>query len=198
MATPEMQPLKKTSRSSTAHRDWSKVEAGTELILQGLGVNLNDRNYIDTPTRYMKALQEMFEPPDSEWAVFPEEYSDFILLKGHELWSLCPHHLFPVRFHVSIAYIPDGQVLGLSKLARLLHDCNRGPLLQEAFTKAVLDKVYEICRGVKGAACLVEGVHGCLKIRGVKSDAEFTTYKLRGDFISNPSLEARFFELARR
>lgn len=180
------------------HRDWSKVEEGVELILHGLGVDIKDRNYVDTPERYMKALREMFEPPTSEWNAFEEEYSDFILLRGHEMWSLCPHHLFPVRFRVSLAYIPGGNVLGLSKLARLMHDCNRRPLLQEGFTKMAIDKVYEVCKGVQGAACLVEGKHGCLAIRGVKSDAEFTTYKLRGAFETNQQLENRFFELARR
>src|SRR5216684_6646410 len=104
------------------------VEKGVELILKGLDVNRNDHNYTDTPERYARALQEMFTPEDTEWATFHEEYSEFILLRGHKMWSLCPHHLFPVKFKVSLAYVPNGEVLGLSKLARLLHECNNGPL----------------------------------------------------------------------
>jgi GTP cyclohydrolase IA len=174
------------------------VEQGVSLILRGLGIDRNDHNYTDTPERYARALNEMFNQPETEWATFEETYSDFILLRGHRMWSLCPHHLLPVHFKVSLAYIPNGQVLGLSKLARLLYDCNSGPLLQEAFTKRAIDKIHAICDGVRGAACLVEGEHSCLSMRGVRSSADFVTYRLDGLFNEDKDLERRFFELARR
>lgn len=174
------------------------IENGVALILKGLGVDPNDHNYLDTPERYAKALEEMFCGQDTEWATFTEEYTDFILLRGHRMWSLCPHHLFPVKFTVSLAYIPDGSVLGLSKLARLLDDCNSGPLLQEAFTKRAIDRVHGICPRVQGVACFVEGEHGCLSMRGVRSSADFVTYRLDGLFSTDKDLERRFFELCRR
>jgi GTP cyclohydrolase I len=174
------------------------IEKGCELVLKGLGASLHDPNFRDTPERYAKALTEMFEAEDTDWATFEEKYTDFILLRNHKLYSLCPHHLLPVRFYVSLAYIPNGHVLGLSKLARLLHECNSGPLLQEAFTKQVLEKIYEICPGVMGAACLIEGTHGCLEMRGIRSDAHFVTYKLKGVFEENSGLEDRFFKLCTR
>jgi GTP cyclohydrolase I len=175
-----------------------KIEKGVTLILQGLGVDLNDHNYTDTPERYARAVIEMFQPPETEWATFHEEFSDFILLRGHKMWSLCPHHLLPVHFEVSLAYVPGGSVLGLSKLARLLHECNDGPLLQERFTKIATDKVAKVCPGVQGAACLIHGVHSCLSMRGVKSVADFVTYRLSGVFQEDKDLERRFFELVRR
>lgn len=174
------------------------VEKGVTLILQGLAVDPRDHNYTDTPERYAKALYEMFNPTETDWATFEEDFSDFILLRGHEMYSLCPHHLFPVRFNVSLAYIPNGHVLGLSKLARLLHECNRGPLLQEAFTKLAITKVHEVCKGVQGVACFIQGEHGCLSMRGVKSPADFVTYRLNGAFANDKDLERRFFELVRR
>ena len=178
--------------------DQHKLEKGAALILEGLGADRrHDRNFQETPERYARALMEMFTPKETEWATFPEEYNDFILLRDHRLYSLCPHHLFPVKLFVSIAYIPDRNVLGLSKLARLLHECNRGPLLQERFTKDVLEFLTRICKGVKGAACLVEGKHGCLEMRGLRSDAHFLTYKFTGEFLENEKLQDRFFALCK-
>jgi len=175
-----------------------KLEQGAALILDGLGVDRKgDRNFADTPERYAKALMELFRPPSTEWASFPEEYNDFILLRDHRMYSLCPHHMFPVKLFVSIAYIPDGHVLGLSKLARLTQECNKGPLLQEKFTKDVLSFLTRICKGVKGAACLVEGKHGCLEMRGAKSDAHFLTYKFQGEFLENVHLQDRFLALCK-
>jgi GTP cyclohydrolase I len=176
--------------------DLGKIESGVELILRGLECDLSDPNFLDTPSRVARFYAEMFATKDNGWATFPEAYTEFILLRGHRMWSLCPHHLLPVRFDVSLAYIPGGDVLGLSKLARLLDEANTGPLLQEKFTKDVIDAINTICRGVQGCAVLVEGQHGCTLIRGVKSNAEFVTYRLDGIFKTSPELEDRFFMLA--
>lgn len=178
--------------------DSSKIERGVELILQGIGVDLSDRNFIETPERVARFYNEMFNSKETQYATFPEKYSDFVLLHGHRMYSLCPHHLLPVEFTVSLAYIPDGHVLGLSKLARLLDECNNGPLLQEKFTTTALSLLKDNCPSIRGAACLIEGVHGCTRIRGVRSDGRFITYKLDGLFVEDPSLEDRFFTLARR
>ena len=170
-----------------------KLEKGAALILEGLGVDrANDRNYQDTPERYARALMEMFAPLETEWAVFPEEFSDFVLLRDHLLYSLCPHHLLPVKLYVSLAYIPNGRVLGLSKLARITQACNSGPVLQESFTQSVVDKIGKLVKGIKGAACLVEGRHGCMEMRGVKSHGHLLTYKFSGEFLKDPSLQERF------
>lgn len=172
-----------------------QIETGMALILRGLGIDQKDHNYTDTPERYAKALMEMFQPKETEWATFEEDFSDFILLRGHKLWSLCPHHMLPVHLEVSIAYMPSGKVLGISKLARLLDECNNGPVLQERFTKLVIDKISEICPGLKGAACSITGVHSCMAMRGVKSQGDLVTWKLSGAFQEQESLANRFFTL---
>lgn len=174
-----------------------KIEHGVELILQGLGVDLKDRNFLETPERVARFYAEMFQPKEREWATFPEAFNDFILLRGHTLHTLCPHHLLPVDLRVSIAYIPAGHVLGLSKLARVLDECNTAPVLQEKFTKDCLRSLLDVCPNVQGAACLVEGRHDCTRIRGVRSEASFITYKLDGRFLTEPELEKRFFDLCR-
>lgn len=176
----------------------SKIERGVSLILEGIGVDLRDRNFLETPERVARFYQEMFGRKEQEWATFPEEFTDFVLLRDHLMYSLCPHHLLPVEFNVSVAYVPNGEVLGLSKLARVLEECNSRPLLQERFTKDVTTKIDDICKGTLGAACLIEGVHGCTKIRGVRTGAKFITYHLEGVFKEDPTMEKRFFELVRR
>lgn len=161
-------------------------------------MDLRDRNFLETPERVARFYVEMFQPKEHEWATFPEDYNDFVLLKNHRVYSLCPHHLLPVELDISIAYVPDGNVLGLSKLARLLDECNSGPLLQERFTKEVTERLKGLCPGIRGAACLIEGVHGCTKIRGVRTEAKFVTYHLEGLFKEDPGMEERFFQLTRR
>ena len=175
--------------------DHSLIEKGVRSILKGLDCDTKDRNYAETPERYARALEEMFTTKQTEWATFEESYSDFILLRRHSLWSLCPHHLFPVKLDVSVAYIPNGKVLGLSKLARVLHECNPGPILQEAFTRNVCDRIDEISERNYGTACLVVGNHGCMQIRGVKTGGDVVTYHLTGDFIAKPYIQDRFFQL---
>lgn len=176
----------------------SLVEKGVQLILKGLDCDTKDRNFAETPERYARALEELFTPKQTEWATFSESYSDFILLRGHVLWSLCPHHLLPVRMEVSVAYIPNGEVLGLSKLARVLHECNPGPILQEAFTRQVVERIDDITGDNHGAACLVQGTHDCMQIRGVKTNGDVVTYKLTRDFLDKPHVQDRFFQLTGR
>lgn len=172
-----------------------KIEHGMALILEGLGVDRNDHNFVHTPERYARALREMFLPEATDWATFTEHYNDFILLRGHSMWSMCPHHLLPVNMRVSLAYIPNGHVLGLSKLARLLDEANGGPLLQEKFTMDALKKLEQVCPDIQGGACAISGRHSCLSMRGVKSSADFFTYSLAGAFERDAKLADRFFRL---
>lgn len=174
------------------------IEQAVELLLRGLGCELSDPNFRDTPERVARTYVELFERPDTDFPTFVEEYSDFILLTGHRMYSLCPHHLLPVEFRVHLAYVPGGKVLGLSKLARILDECNKGPLLQEKFTRLATEKLHQVCSGAKGTACFIEGTHGCARIRGIRSVASFMTYHLTGVFKQDVLLAERFFQLLRR
>jgi GTP cyclohydrolase I len=174
--------------------DHGKIEKGVRLILAGLGCDTKDRNYAETPERVARAYAEMFRPNESEYATFEESYADFILLRRHQIWSLCPHHLLPVRLITSVAYVPAGEVLGLSKLARVLTDCNPGPILQEGFTRQVVQRLDSIVP-TYGAACYVEGAHGCMQIRGVKTSGDVITTAFTGQFKTEQYLQDRFLRM---
>ena len=181
--------------TSTKAFNLTQIEKGVQLILRGLQLDPKDENFVDTPERYARFLVEMFQQKEVPYVTFPEVYSDFILFKHHTMHSLCPHHLLPVEFEASVAYVPTTEVLGLSKLVRILNDVNDRPLLQEHFTKEVVARLYHYVPSIKGAACYVDGQHGCTKIRGVRSEGRFVTYHLEGDFKEQVELERRFFDL---
>lgn len=162
-----------------------QIEAGVRLILQGLGCDLRDQNFKDTPERVARSYKQIFYSPEKAWNDFEEEYSDVIVMRGHELYTLCPHHLLPVRMDVYLAYRPNGRVLGLSKLARVCHEVNKGPILQEAFTAGVVATLHSLT-GAADIACRVVGTHGCMQMRGVKSHADTVTEKFTGLFEHNP------------
>lgn len=203
-----------------AHWDDSKIRAGVQLILEGMAVDLKDHNFTDTPKRYAKAMKELFAQHEGEPTTFEEKYADFILVRGHEIYTLCPHHLLPVRMLVSVAYIPDGRVLGLSKLVRAMQAANVGPIMQERFTDKVkenLERDLGIVSTVgettlagnsveishyepnqNGIVVLVEGWHGCMSMRGVKSTASTITMSASGHFEDDPAMLDRFLMLVRR
>lgn len=200
----------------------AKIEAGVKMILEGLEVDPDDHNFTDTPQRFAKAMGEIFAQHNGPPTAFEESYTDFILVRGHEMWTLCPHHLLPVRMLVSLAYIPDGKVLGLSKLVRVMQQANTGPVMQERFTYAVrerLEKALEtgtefpnaadlLLEGrlpqknmylpnQKGICILVEGWHGCMQMRGVRSNASTITMATSGEFEKNQAMQDRFMLLVR-
>lgn len=176
--------------------NYELVEQGMSTIMRGLDMDLSDPALSPTPQRYRRFLQEMFEGKEPSWATFDEDFTDFVLLRGHSIWTLCPHHFIPVKMVVSLAYIPDGKVLGLSKLARVLHDTNKQPVMQERFTRDVVKRVQRICK-TSGVAIYVDGQHGCMMIRGVKSNANLITYRCEGVFDTDLVLQQRFFALAK-
>lgn len=175
-----------------------KIEAGARLILEGLGVDLSDSNFAQTPNRVAKVYQELFQPPATEWPVFDEDCTDMVIVRGHTFWTLCPHHLLPVKLVASLGYIRRGKVIGASKLIRMIHDCNRTPMTQEALTAAIIAHIRKLTGGTsEGEAVLLEGRHGCFEIRGVRSDASMLTCKFSGRFESETELQRRFMDLFR-
>jgi GTP cyclohydrolase I len=178
--------------------NYDLIENGMRQIMRGMEMDLNDPALSPTPERYRRFLQEIFETDHTKWATFEEEYTDFVLLRGHTLYTLCPHHFIPVELKVSLAYIPNGKVLGLSKLARVLHDANRGPVMQEKFTRDVVSRIKMICKGTTDVAVFVDGEHGCMKMRGIKSNARLTTYRCEGVFDTDPVMQQRFFTLVKQ
>lgn len=178
--------------------DVNKIAQGMKLVLDGLGADTKDHNFDKTPERYARALQEMFSPPETDIPVFDEKYADMVIVRDHTFWTLCPHHMFPVKLKASIGYIPNGKVIGASKLMRMMHDVNRLPMTQEALTAAIVARVDELTKHLNhGTIVKIQGQHGCFQIRGVKShEASMVTLKATKDF-DKSDLRREFMELTR-
>lgn len=171
---------------------------GATLILQGLGVDLTDHNFVKTPERVAKVYEELFTPKETEWPVFDEAYTDMVIMRGHVFYTMCPHHMLPVEITASVAYIPGGQVIGASKLCRMLHEANRQPMTQELLTAKALEAVDKLTGGTsRGAAIALVGEHGCFRMRGVKSGASMVTLKYSGEFEKHEQLQNRFLQLVK-
>lgn len=176
------------------------IEQGAALILEGLGVDLKDHNFRTTPHRVFKVFKEIFTPPETEWPVFEEEYTDLVLMTGHRFWTFCPHHMLPVELVASIAYLPNGAVIGASKLVRLIQDVNTQPMTQEKLTDLIIGRTMDLLSGanaIRGCAVLLEGEHGCFRMRGAKTQATMKTAKFYGEF-DTPEMRGRFMEMVRR
>lgn len=173
------------------------VANGVRLMLAGFGVDLNNPNYKDTPKRVARMYKELFTPPHNSMAVFPERHDNMIVLRGHTVVGICPHHLLPVVFKVWLGYIPDRHVLGLSKLGRIIHDQLTGPILQETFTDAVATAMQRTL-GPRGVAVVVSGKHGCMQLRGLRTHADVVTSSMRGVFLLNPPAREEFLRLIGR
>jgi GTP cyclohydrolase I len=174
-----------------------KIEAGIRLVLEGIGVDLDDRNYKDTPKRVARMYREIFTPAKNNFNAFPETYNNMIILRNHHVTGMCPHHLLPVRFRISLGYIPNGQVLGLSKLGRAIEDHLTEPVLQEALTDSIVQTLH-LRINPKGAGCVVVGEHDCMQCRGLRTDGDVVTSSMTGQFLLNASTREEFLRLIGR
>lgn len=175
-----------------------KIEAAVYMLLEGLEIDPDDHNFKDTPARVARVFAEVFNPPETKWPVFDEDYTDFVMLRGHEFYTFCPHHLLPVKLRASVAYIPGGKVIGASKLARLMHDANQGPMTQERLTNAIVEKIELLTEDTtRGVAVYIEGEHGCFRIRGVRTEATLVTFKFSGVFDLEEEKQRHFLNLVR-
>lgn len=167
------------------------------------GINHQDENFKDTPARVAKAwgeiLSGMFDGEEQLkeilLKVFPSKVSEMVVQGPIEVWSVCPHHLLPVFLKVWVGYIPDGKVIGLSKLTRIAEIIAKQPALQEDTTWQIA-KTLGKGLGAKGAACVVKGRHLCMEMRGVKKQAVTTTSELLGVFRES-EVRAEFLALVR-
>ena len=155
---------------------------GYDKILQGiarLGFDVNDENFTGTAQRAAKGLHELvhdqrqvkFEVAQLLSKTFPAKYTEMVISKHNTAFGVCPHHLLPVIYRISLAYIPTEKVLGLSKLSRLARMIARGPRLQEDLTHELADILHEQMAS-QGSAVYIEGLHMCMAARGVGAHAQ--------------------------
>ena len=170
-----------------------KIEEGVLLILEGMNIDPSDRNYINTPHRYAKLLKEIFSPKETSFPTFDDNYDGLIVARKYTMYTFCPHHLLPVKLIIDMAYWPGAEVYGLSKLGRIASNLNTRPLLQEAFTRELAEKLNAI-PGCRGSAVVVRGEHGCMQIRGIRTGGDVITCSFKG-ILEEPLHQSNFLKL---
>lgn len=167
---------------------------GYEKIIEGLqqlGYDVTDPNFVETAARAAKGFHELVHDqkqvkPAVEALIaktFPAKYTEMVISKHNTAFGVCPHHLLPVIYRISMAYIPTAKVLGLSKLSRLARLIARGPRLQEDLTHELADILHENLQS-QGSAVYIEGLHMCMAARGVGAhEARLVTSGVRGVFL---------------
>ncbi len=131
-------------------------------------------------------------------AVFESTYQNMVVVKDIEFYSLCEHHLLPFFGHVQIAYIPDGKIIGLSKMPRLVEMFSRRLQVQERLTQQIAETLQQVIQA-KGVAVVIEGAHMCSMMRGVKkSEARMVTSVMLGEFKDNDKLRQEFYNHIQR
>lgn len=167
---------------------------GYDKILEGIGLlgfDVNDANFADTAKRAAKGLHELIHDQKQVRAdvdallakTFPAKYTEMVISKHNTCFGMCPHHLLPVIYRISMAYIPTEKVLGLSKLSRLARLIARAPRLQEDLTHELADILHENLAS-QGSAVYIEGLHMCMAARGVGAhEARLVTSGVRGVFL---------------
>lgn len=173
-------------------------------IITEIGEDVTREGLLDTPSRAAKAfrfLNNGYEKTLEEvlnGAIFEADTEDMVIVKDIELYSLCEHHLLPFIGKCHIAYIPQGKVLGLSKLARIVDMYARRLQIQEKLTKQIADAV-ELSINAKGVAVVVEAKHLCMMMRGVeKQNSVMTTSVMTGIFREDRSTRIEFLNLINR
>jgi GTP cyclohydrolase IA len=170
-------------------------------VLKDLGEDPEREGLKKTPERVAKALQYLthgygLDPKAIlEGALFREEYSEMVIVKDIEVYSMCEHHMLPFFGKAHVAYIPDGTIVGLSKIPRVVDAFSRRLQVQERLTIEIRDCIQETLNP-KGVAVVIECAHMCMQMRGVQKQNSVTTSSaFTGLFLSNDSTRKEFINL---
>lgn len=180
--------------------DQEKIKQGVRLILEGVGEDLNREGLVETPDRVARMYEELLagltmDGSEHLQKTFSVENNEMVLEKDITFYSLCEHHLLPFYGKVHIAYVPDGKVAGLSKLARTVEIFARRLQLQEQMTGQIADALMDYLKP-KGVMVMVEAEHMCMTMRGIKKPGSKTVSVVtRGAFEENEKLQNMFFRM---
>lgn len=183
--------------------DQEKVKEAVRLLLEGIGEDVGREGLIDTPDRIARMCEEIYGGYEEDAKhhlrkTFHAQNSEMVVEKDITFYSMCEHHLLPFYGKAHIAYLPDGKVVGLSKLARTVEVFARRLQLQEQLTGQIADALMEEI-APKGAAVIIEAEHMCMTMRGIKKPGSKTvTIAKRGAFQTDPLLEERLFRMLER
>ena len=180
--------------------DQEAVQRAIEQLLDAFGENPNRKGLQRTPERVARMYLELLEGYRIDPvamvndALFEVSYDEMVLVRDIEFYSLCEHHMLPFLGRAHVAYLPNGRVLGLSKIPRVVDMYARRLQVQERMTRQIADFLNELLHP-RGVAVVVEGMHLCSMMRGVKKhDARMTTSAMLGAFRSNLATRSEFLD----
>lgn len=193
-------PLANREARRKAHVDLARIEQAVREILAAVGEDPDREGLHETPARVARMYAEMFsglhtDPRPLLQKSFAEKYDEIVLVRDISFCSLCEHHLLPFMGKAHIGYLPDGKVIGLSKLARVVELVSRRPQVQERMTEELANLLLEeLC--AKGVAVVIEATHSCMTIRGVRKPGSLcVTSAMKGIFRSNLSTRSEVMQL---
>ncbi|MBU3875991.1 GTP cyclohydrolase I FolE [Faecalicatena sp. AGMB00832] len=182
--------------------DQEKIKQAVRLLLEGIGEDVNREGLAETPDRIARMYEELYggmyeDAQEHLKKTFHVDDNEMVIEKDITFYSTCEHHLLPFYGKAHIAYIPDGKVVGLSKLARTVEVFARRLQLQEQLTGQIADALMESLRP-KGVLVMIEAEHMCMTMRGIKKPGSQTvTVVKRGAFLENKELTDQFFQMMR-
>jgi len=183
----------------------AEAEAAVRVLIRWAGDDPDREGLLDTPARVVRSYSEFFsgyaEDPNEILSRTFEEvegYDDWIMLRDIRLESHCEHHMLPIIGVAHIAYIPEGRVVGISKLARVVEVFAKRLQTQETLTAQIASAIHDGLQAI-GVAVLIEARHECMTTRGVhKQDVDMITSRMTGAFKRDPRLEERFLNMLRK
>ncbi|TXE20958.1 GTP cyclohydrolase I FolE [Psychroflexus gondwanensis] len=177
-----------------------EIKSSYESILKNIGEDTTRNGIVKTPERAAKAMQFLTQGYNMDpkeillGAMFEEPYDDMVLIKDIELYSLCEHHMLPFFGKVHVGYIPNGKIVGLSKIPRIVDVFARRLQVQERLTHDILECINDTLQP-KGVGVVIEAQHMCMMMRGVqKQNSATTTSGFRGEF-KNQETRSEFLKL---
>ena len=178
-----------------------EMEQAVRTLLLGLGEDPDREGLTDTPKRVVKALKFLTSGYSQSLddllngAVFDENVNEMVMVRDIDLFSSCEHHILPILGRAHIAYIPNGKVIGLSKIARICEMYARRLQVQERLTAQIADALEGLLKP-QGVAVVVEATHMCMVMRGVQKPGSWTTTSaMRGNFAKDPKTRQEFMSL---
>jgi GTP cyclohydrolase I len=180
--------------------DSARIEAAVREILLAIGEDPDREGLCETPARVARMYAEIcsglqLEPREHLQKKFTQKYDEIVVVKDIQFASLCEHHLLPFFGKAHLAYLPNGTIVGLSKLARVVDALARRPQVQERMTEELADLLTSEL-DARGVAVILEATHTCMTIRGVRQPESLcTTSAMRGLFRDNPSTRSELMAL---
>ena len=182
----------------------AEAEAAVTTLLRWVGENPEREGLLDTPSRVVKAYEELFggysaDPAEALGRTFEEVagYDDLVVVRDINFHSHCEHHMVPIIGKAHVAYLPDGKVLGLSKIARVVDIFARRLQTQEAMTAQIAASIQDVLNP-RGVAIMIEAEHMCMAMRGIRKQGSTTlTSTFTGAFRDHPEEQVRFISMIR-